>query len=78
MRAGKSEANKSRRSQIRDISETKKREDEIRKQKEELEEKTGELETRNAEMKRLNDLAIGRELKMVELKKRISELEKRK
>jgi len=46
---------------IRDITERKKIEDELRK--------------RNEELEKISKLAIGRELKMVELKKRIKELE---
>lgn len=49
-------------------------------QKEELEktvtERTKDLEMINADLKKINDLTIGRELKMVELKKKIQELEK--
>ncbi|MBN2422663.1 HAMP domain-containing protein [Candidatus Woesearchaeota archaeon] len=35
-----------------------------------------ELESKNEELKKFNRLAVGRELKMIELKKRIKELEK--
>jgi len=49
--------------------ETKRRYDEMAKLKEELERKVEEFE-------RLNRLAVGRELKMIELKKRIEELER--
>jgi hypothetical protein len=51
----------------------------LRKQQDELESlvknRTKELEETNAELKRFNDLSIGRELKMVELKERIRQLE---
>ncbi len=42
---------------------------------EEVKERTRELENRNEELKQFNKMAIGRELKMIELKKRIKELE---
>jgi len=58
-------------------------EDEVSKRTNELEEKTKELEGKsikqkdvNSELKKFNTLTIGRELKMIELKERISELEK--
>ena len=38
-------------------------------------ERTAELEARTAELKRMNDLFVGRELRMIELKCRIKELE---
>ena len=51
----------------------------MRKQSEELEtqvkQRTKELEEKNSELKKFNDLSIGRELKMVELKEKIKELE---
>ncbi len=43
---------------------------------EEVKERTAELEHKNSELERFNRMAIGRELRMVELKKRIRELEK--
>ena len=52
----------------------------MRKQSDELEtqvhQRTKELEEKNIELKKFNDLSIGRELKMVELKEKIKELEK--
>jgi HAMP domain-containing protein len=52
---------------------------ELEKAKEGLErkvdERTGELNLKVAEMERFNRLAVGRELRMIELKKRIKELE---
>ncbi|MBU4299745.1 MAG: HAMP domain-containing protein [Nanoarchaeota archaeon] len=41
-------------------------------------ERTKELEEKVAEMERFNKIAVGRELKMIELKKRIKELEEKK
>jgi nitrate/nitrite-specific signal transduction histidine kinase len=41
-----------------------------------VKERTKELESKNEELKEFNKMAVGRELKMVELKKRIKELEK--
>ncbi|MBI2439032.1 MAG: hypothetical protein HYV45_00270 [Candidatus Moranbacteria bacterium] len=50
-------------------------------QKEELEkkvrERTKKMEEANIELKKINDVAIGRELKMIELKKKIHELEEK-
>ncbi|MBI5056542.1 MAG: PAS domain S-box protein [Nitrospirae bacterium] len=63
----------------RDITERKKAEEEIRKLNEELEqrvkERTAELEMKNAELERLNKLFVGRELRMIELKEKIAELD---
>ena len=42
---------------------------------EEVRERTRELEEKNRELKKFNELAIGREIRMVELKKRVKELE---
>ncbi len=42
---------------------------------EEVRERTKELEEKNRELERFNKLAVGRELKMIELKKRVKELE---
>jgi predicted nucleic acid-binding Zn-ribbon protein len=62
-----------------DSSERKPAEQELRLFKAELEgrvkERTTELEGKNAELERMNRLFIGRELRMVELKERVRELE---
>ena len=66
---------------IRDITEQKQAEEEIRKLNAELEQRvkdrTRELETKIKEVERMNKLFVGRELDMIELKKRIKELEGR-
>jgi len=65
---------------FRDISERKRAEGALRLLNSELEERvqqrTAELATKNTELERMNKLFVGRELRMVELKKRIQELEK--
>jgi len=62
-----------------DITERKKVEEKIKSLNEELEERvierTRELEIKNAELARMNNLFIGRELRMIELKNEIKELE---
>ncbi len=63
-----------------DITERKKSEEELRKYRIHLEklvkERTSELEKKNANLEKLNRVFVGRELRMVELKKRIAENEK--
>lgn len=63
-----------------DITERRKAEEELRRLNEELEqrvrERTAELEAKNAELEKLNRIFVGRELRMVELKEKIRELEK--
>jgi len=67
---------------FRDISERKRAEEALRMLNSELEQRvqqrTAELEAKNAELERANRLFVGRELRMVELKKRIGELEAKK
>ena len=63
-----------------DITEHKKAEYKIHKLNQELEkrvqERTAELEDKNAELEHMNSAFVGRELRMIELKKQIAELEK--
>ena len=63
-----------------EIEERRVAQDELLKLNEELEQRVGqrtaELEEKNAELERLNRIFVGRELKMIELKEKIRELEK--
>lgn len=58
------------------IAEIKSNMAEVQRANENMEKAQKVLETKNEELKRMNDLMVGRELKMVELKKRIAELER--
>ncbi len=64
-----------------DISERKETQENISKMNEELEQKvferTNELSTKNNDLERINRLFVGRELRMVELKKQIKTLEEK-
>jgi C4-dicarboxylate-specific signal transduction histidine kinase len=61
------------------VTERKQAEAGLRRLNEELErrvaDRTSELEGKNAELERINRLFVGRELKMMELKERMKELE---
>jgi len=69
------------RSMVLDIADRKLAEAELKKLNDELEqrvkERTIELEKKNEELERMNRLFVGRELRMVELKRRIRELGER-
>ena len=64
----------------RDVTETKRYEEDLIKHREHLEElvevRTKKLEEKTADLERFNKLFVGRELRMAELKERIEELEK--
>ncbi|MDD5758201.1 MAG: PAS domain S-box protein [Desulfobulbaceae bacterium] len=65
---------------LHDLSPDRKIQEELERYREHLEElvgkRTAEVEVKNAELERLNKLFVGRELRMIELKERIKELEK--
>lgn len=65
---------------VRDITERKQADIELTKHREQLEElvktRTTELQEKNQELERFNKLFVGRELRMVELKEKIKELER--
>ena len=64
-----------------DITEHNRAEEDLKKYREHLEElvkeRTSDLNTKNEELERFNKLFVGRELKMIELKKIIAEKDKR-
>ena len=66
---------------VLDISERRKAEEEIRKLNEELEQKvkerTSQLETKISEIERMNQLFVGREFRIKELKDKVKELEQK-
>ncbi len=64
---------------LHDLTHERKIQEELSKYRAHLEElvkvRTGELESKNAELQKMNKLFVGRELRMVELKEKIKELE---
>ncbi|MCF8378248.1 MAG: PAS domain-containing protein [Bacteroidales bacterium] len=66
---------------IKDISERKTNEEELKKYREQLEEvvkeRTIELEEKNKQLERMNNLFVGREFRIKELKDKVKELEKK-
>jgi len=60
-----------------DITERKKAEEDIKKKTEELEKSKKELEGKVKELERFSRLSVGRELRMIELKKGVKELEEK-
>ena len=64
-----------------DITESKRTEEELRKHREHLEElvkdRTTQVHQKNEELEKFNKFFVGRELRMIELKKKIAELEKK-
>lgn len=65
---------------LHDLTRERKVREDLRKYHEQLEEtvksRTAELEEKNAELERLNKLFVGRELRMIQLKHKIADLEK--
>ncbi|MBT3368409.1 MAG: response regulator [Nitrospina sp.] len=65
---------------ITDVTDRKRAEDELNMHKDHLEELVGErtveLEEKNAELERMNDLFVGREFRIKELRERVKELER--